>query len=581
MSCGVAGSEGTCSAVTDGGDEPQSRCTDAGKATCGTDGTCNGRGACRIYNASTQCAAATCVNAMVTPARSCTGAGAGACTAATATVCPGAFQCDASGTACRTTCTSDDHCVGPNVCINGACRKKPLTTPCDVDNECASGKCQQKVCCSSSCTGACFSCALPGTAGTCTPIPLHGSSGGACPDELQTSCKRNGKCDGVGNCERYAAGLPCGDATCSGDIITAAPTCDGLGSCQTRGTTQCRPFTCSADATGASCKKTCTTSSDCFAPSTCMNGICSGGKPNGASCTADNDCAFKHCSPQGICCDEACNGICEFCNQAGTCNSGPAAQPPSPPTQCADQGAASCGTNGKCNGSGACQKYEDGTSCMTSVCDTTGTAPVVGRFTPARTCNTSVCATAAAIRCGNFGCSTTSCKTSCTADTDCVGTARCFAGQCGGLKGAYFKNTVFSGTPTIRVDANVDVAFGGSPFPTDASWPVDSFTVRWTGWLTARFTGTYVLQTFSDDGMAVFINGTVVGGLNNGSEVGGDLLHNSVNITLTKDAPVAIRIDFLENNGFAQAHLRWANVNETGSLNTFVPIPTPRLTPDP
>jgi hypothetical protein len=580
MSCGVAGSEGTCSAVTDGGDEPQKRCTDAGKDTCGTDGTCNGKGACRVYNASTQCATAICANAMFTPARSCTGAGV--CTAATATVCAGAFQCNDAGTACRTTCSMDAHCVGPNVCIGGVCRKKDLADPCEADNECASGKCQQKVCCSSSCTGACRSCALPGSAGTCSNIPAGGSSAGACPNDGQMTCKRNGLCDGGGNCAQYTAGLTCAAASCSGDTIIGTSICDGSGSCQPGGNTQCRPFTCNANGT---CKTTCTTNSDCVSPSTCMGGTCGGGKSNGTTCVAGTECLSTFCAPQGVCCDDACNGTCESCNQAGsvgTCKSVPADQPPSPPAQCADQGAASCGNNGKCNGSGACKKYATGTSCINSVCDTTGTAPVVGRFTPARTCNAAnMCATVAAVLCGNFGCSTTACKTSCTADTDCVGTAKCFAGQCGGLKGAYFKNTVFTGAATIRVDANVDVAFGGSPFPADASWPIDGFTVRWTGWLTPRFTGTYVLQTFSDDGMAVFINGTVVGGLNNGAEVGGDLLHNSVNITLTKDVPVAIRIDFLENNGFAQAHLRWANVNETGALTTFLPIPTARLTPDP
>ncbi|MBX7102203.1 MAG: hypothetical protein K1X89_31090, partial [Myxococcaceae bacterium] len=47
----------------------------------------------------------------------------------------------------------------------------------------------------------------------------------------------------------------------------------------------------------------------------------------GASCAGDGLCASQHCSPQGVCCDTACTGACEACNQTGsvgTCKPSPA-----------------------------------------------------------------------------------------------------------------------------------------------------------------------------------------------------------------------------------------------------------------
>ncbi len=53
-------------------------------------------------------------------------------------------------------------------------RSRASASPAALANECASGFCEQGVCCGSSCTGTCKSCALPGptTLGTCSNVPL-------------------------------------------------------------------------------------------------------------------------------------------------------------------------------------------------------------------------------------------------------------------------------------------------------------------------------------------------------------------------------------------------------------------------
>ena len=62
------------------------------------------------------------------------------------------------------------------------------------------------------------------------------------------------------------------------------------------------------------------------------------------------DCASAFCE-QGVCCGSACRGTCLSCaltGTGGTCSTVPAGQDPL--DQCSDSGAASCATDGTCNG---------------------------------------------------------------------------------------------------------------------------------------------------------------------------------------------------------------------------------------
>jgi hypothetical protein len=321
----------------------------------------------------------------------------------------------------------------------------------------------------------------------------------------------------------------------------------------------------------------------------CQAPTCNGGKANGSPCGSGVDCQSKFCSPQGVCCDAACTGTCVSCNQAGsngTCKPISAGQPPFVASQCADQGAGTCGTDGTCNGSGACRFYAGGTQCVPPMC----TVPT-GTFTPERTCSAGhACQMVTTTTCGNFSCNASGCLGSCATDNDCVAPSKCFGARCGGLKGSYFKTQNWSGTATIRVDGkvdfpNADTSLGfdhTSPFPNDPTWEpafADHFSVRWTGKLTTKMTGQYTLRTLSDDGISVYINGAVVPGLDHASLVGGGQTFTATSpITLTAGQPVTIRVDYAENISYAQAHLYWSGPD---SGNVSVIIPTSRLTPDP
>ena len=417
MSCALSGTGGTCSTVP-AGQDPLGQCNNQGAPSCGTDGFCDGTGGCRRYASGTACAAAMCAAGSHTPERMCNGAGT--CQAATAISC-GAYTCGTNGT-CRTACASDADCAAPNICNAGQCSKKPLAAACTGAAECASGLCQQGVCCGSTCTGTCRSCALAGSAGTCTFVPVGADPLEQCTNNGMPSCGTDGSCDGAGACRLYAAGTTCAGAMCTGSTFTPARTCNGTGTCQTTSASSCDPYVCGAT---AACRTACTSNADCTSPNSCVGGSC-GKKPIGTTCAAAAECHSNLCE-QGVCCATTCAGTCRSCalpGTVGTCASAAAGEDPL--NQCATQGEASCGTDGTCDGSGACRRYASGTTCAPSTC--AGTT-----FTPASTCNgAGTCGTAIATNCGAYVCGASGgCLTSCDADNDCVAPNVCTGGSCG------------------------------------------------------------------------------------------------------------------------------------------------------
>ena len=163
------------------------------------------------------------------------------------------------------------------------------------------------------------------------------------------------------------------------------------------------------------CYANCSTGgSECKPPGQCTNGSC-GKKSNGQTCVLPSECTSNFCE-QGVCCGGACQGLCTSCavdGSLGTCSAVKAGKP-DPNGGCADKGVASCGTDGLCDGSGACQNYAAGLQCQ-ATCDPTGT-----KFSTF-TCNGSgACGLSNAQPCGPYHCDASGCKKSCTVPTDCA-----------------------------------------------------------------------------------------------------------------------------------------------------------------
>jgi hypothetical protein len=101
---------------------------------------------------------------------------------------------------------------------------------------------------------------------------------------------------------------------------------------------------------------------------------------------------------------------------------------PDPRGICTDQGASSCGTNGKCDGAGQCQSYAPGTVCSAASCPI-GSSVLAhqGACSATGTCD-ALSSTCVPYLCGPSN----ACGFSCMSDADCAPPAHCniAAGTC-------------------------------------------------------------------------------------------------------------------------------------------------------
>jgi PA14 domain/Bacterial Ig domain len=98
----------------------------------------------------------------------------------------------------------------------------------------------------------------------------------------------------------------------------------------------------------------------------------------------------------------------------------------------------------------------------------------------------------------------------------------------------------------------------------------DDFSVRWTGQIKAPVDGTYTIQTVSDDGVRVWIDGNMV--------IDDYSTHapttDTANLNFTAGSMHSIEIDYYERGGGEEIQLEWAHPGQTTQL-----IPTQYLYP--
>jgi hypothetical protein len=302
----------------------------------------------------------------------------------------------------------------------------PTGGNCAANQDCvaAAPYCVDGVCCTSSCDGSCVSCNQLNLKGTCTNVAADQGAPparAACPTEAQSTCGRTGKCDGSGSCAYWPKGTVCAAGSCDPATNTekGESQCNA-GACVTPTAISCAPRKC--DAAMRACAAGCGGDPDCVGVP-CVGGSC-GKVGNGITCTADVQCVSGHCA-DGVCCDEACTGACEYCKFAdpgfGKCTPVTQGQPVAPRSACANP-STTCG--GACSSQSrlSCTYPGSATVCVAESCsDTTGSQ------TSAAGCNgTGACATPAMTSCGLYACNGTVCGGSCTTD------AHCHGGYCNG-----------------------------------------------------------------------------------------------------------------------------------------------------
>ncbi len=338
--------------------------------------------------------------------------------------CPGCQSCAVPGS--LGTCTAlpgivseDGSCTGQcTQCVNGTCTDFAEATEgeCGSCSECSAGggACRARVngphtlCTDECCNGSCVAIGA-----TC------GGAGGATATDCapgQMECRfRSGAwvfvCD--------TAGAVCTRDTCDTLERVIAGTCDDNGDCTGSGTqTECT--TCQACSSGVCSdldgRQDLTGSNSCTTPSSCVAGACL--LDNGEPCGTDRSlCASGFCV-DGVCCNNACTGICRSCNSAqttadvGVCGSYDASCGSG---SCADSWTCSTGDTVSCGSPGSCN------SCSGSM------------FTPG-TCDTAdgTCSAGSSAACvGGYTCaSAITCRSSCSADTECQTGYYCDGSSC-------------------------------------------------------------------------------------------------------------------------------------------------------
>ena len=397
---------GLCRAVSIGTD-PDNECQQDTPASCGFTGTCNGSGACGRWSG-TVCVAASCSGSTYTPAQTCNGSGV--CQTVSTSSC-GEYMCGA--TACKTSCASNADCTSGFFCLGSVCTTvKGQGSACTDPSQCSTGACVDGFCCETACTGGCMACAGSKTAqanGLCRGIIGGTDPDNECTADPSSTCGLDGTCDGSGGCRKYTVGTICVAASCSVSTFTPARTCDGAGTCGTTTDQSCGAYACGA----ATCGTSCVGNSDCASGYHCVAAACVPVETNGTMCTVSGDCASGYCV-DGVCCDTACNGTCQTCNatnSVGTCKfSDPGTNPRN---ECTASAASSCGTDGTCDGAGACRKWVAGTQCLAASCSN-------AQLQAASTCDgAGTCNAGATTSCGAYQCAGAVCGTTCSNDSFC------------------------------------------------------------------------------------------------------------------------------------------------------------------
>jgi hypothetical protein len=460
QSCGEPGSVGTCMTVAGaprGARTPSCNGGNIGDLKCGFQ--CDGvnPSACVFAPATTVCAVPVCsASGQYSAPATCSGSG-GACPAPKLTSCA-PYGCTLGG--CKTSCTADTDCVGGGHCDTtvspGVCRPNPATVangaPATSASQCKSGFLADGVCCATACTGACTSCSISGSVGTCTPVSdgvrdPHGS----CPVGACSQCK-------AGACAIATSGTTCGVTACTNATLTVAGTCNGTTAlCQTTAATACPGLLgCSAD--GLHCNTLCASNADCAAGVTCDTssgrcgipadaGVTDTGVDTGATlpdtgagdlgvadaitptafatptvaatavrCVRNADCSTGHCV-EGVCCDTACDEPCHSCAllpTLGKCTVEPLG------TDLRNSCGPSLSCLGTCDGAGSCIGAGPGSMCARNRCTTTSAG--VGPAYCATAGGSCDIANVGSFDCAPFVCVSAfgACATTCVSSDDCA-----------------------------------------------------------------------------------------------------------------------------------------------------------------
>jgi len=141
--------------------------------------------------------------------------------------------------------------------------------------------------------------------------------------------------------------------------------------------------------------------------------------------------------------------------------------------------------------------------------------------------------------------------------------------QVRGLRAEYFAGTNFATRALTRTDPQVDFNWGqGGP---DSLVGTNTFSTRWTGQITPRYSETYTFSTVSDDGVRLWVNGAAL--VTNWTLHG--VTTNTGTITLTAGKRYDVKMEYFDNTGGAVAKLFWASASQPREIVPAIQLSWP------
>ena len=125
-----------------------------------------------------------------------------------------------------------------------------------------------------------------------------------------------------------------------------------------------------------------------------------------------------------------------------------------------------------------------------------------------------------------------------------------------GWKGEYFGKADLTAPLLTRLDTSINFDWLlGAPA---SAIPVDGFSARWSGAVTARYTEPYTFYATSDDGVRVWLNGVKI--IDNWSD------HAAAEVSAVANLVAGqlndLKVEYYDNTGGAVAQLRWSSTRQ-------------------
>ena len=132
-----------------------------------------------------------------------------------------------------------------------------------------------------------------------------------------------------------------------------------------------------------------------------------------------------------------------------------------------------------------------------------------------------------------------------------------------GLYGEWYNNADFTGLAFARVDPYVDNNWGTNA--PDPAVDAGSYSIRWSGKLTPKFTEAYTLYTLSDDGVRLWVDGKLL--IDHWSPHAG--AWDQATLPLVAGQPVDLKLEYFQGGGGAQITLQWSSARQPREVVPF------------